>query len=267
MDQEPELTREQITAIDACRPDSDDGNFPEVASVLASERSARIAEYRSSAERFDRAVRDAIEQVALPEGLAERILVRLGQNDLVAKPGNGAASVELANSTLLAQPIARRRLSRRTIAGAVAMAASLLVAVAFWTSRQTIDATDVQAQAIAFYENDDHSADLSDVASSIVLPIAGNTVLGSRTVTFLKRSGTAYELGRSLRGRAVKGTLYVVPLKSLWGPTLSGLPTMPSPQGSSGVTVAVWRDDTNVYVMVVNGDHAAFMSFFSQKLA
>lgn len=268
MDHESGLTREQIMAIDACRPDSDDDNLPEVASILAGQWPARIADHRSSAERFDRAVRNAIAQVALPDGLVGRILARLDQEELSTKPANGASNVELADSSLvLAKPSSRRRFIRRTMVGVVATAAGLLIAVAIWTSRQTIDSAEVQAQALAFYENDDHDARLSEVPSAAVLPVSINSVLGSRAVTLLKRRGKAYELGRSTRGRVVKGTLYVVPVKSLWGPTLSGLGAMPSPQGNSGVTMATWRDDTNVYVLVVNGDATAFMSFFSQKLA
>jgi hypothetical protein len=259
MDHESELTSDAIIAIGACRPDSDDGNFPEVASALAGQSSQRVAACRRSVATFDQAVSRAMRQVIVPDGLQERILASL------------PASVEVASNGVdcEAERAATHRPPRRLVLAVtgLAMAASVLLAVAFWASRETLDATDVQAQARAFYESDDHRAELTAPSSSTALPISPHTVLGRRDMTFLERSGSAYELDVVVRRRHVKGTLYVVPLGSLWGPKLTDLRGSPLPLGTSGVTIAAWTVGADAYVMVVQGDEHAFWSFFSQKLA
>jgi hypothetical protein len=271
MNEENELSSEAIVAIEACRPDSEDASLPEVASALAGESSVCVAGYRRSSERFDRAVTSAVRQVAVPEGLAERLLVGLAADsaseELLACPTDAEPTIDLAKDITRNNRFAWR--SRRfALAGAVlATVASLLAVVFLRATRETPDTGDIQALARAFYESDEHRNALSVPPTSITLPVSSNTVLGYRDITLFERSGEAYELDAQVRGRHVKGTLYVVPLRSLWGPKLSGLPGSPVPFGTSGMTIAAWQSGSNAYVMVVQGDERAFWSFFVQKLA
>ena len=272
MDHEQKLSGELMEAIEACRPGSDDDDLPEVASILGRESSLRVAEFRRSIERIDRAVTAATQHVPVPEGLAERILtvLRVPSAESFGQPGAAATSADAIEVALPPHMVVGARRWRRwtaAIAG-LAMAASLLIGLFLWTSRERVDLVDAQAQARAFYEADDHRATLSGEELPASLPVAANLVAGVRGVTLFGRTGQAYELVTRLRLKGtVKGTLYVAPLRSLWGPTLTGLPTAPVPLSTSGMTVAVWTSGRDVYVMVVQGDPQAFASFFSQKIA
>lgn len=264
MDHESELTADVIAAIDACRHDSDDRHLPEVASVLAHVSSPQVADYGRSIERVDRAVAGAMQEVPVPSGLADRILAGI-RADSLAFPT--LSNIE-PDPVVLGDAGTRRRSRRFVLSAALAMAASVLVALVLWGTRERLDEGDLRAQAKAFYGNDDHSAPFSDKAWPVTPPVASQTVMGWREVTFLSRGGAAFELSRGSPGRRrVKGTLYVVPLSAFWGPRLSGLPTSRQPSGTSGMTVAVWTDNKDVYVMIVEGDQAAFESFFVEKFA
>ena len=269
MDQKSELTTDMMAAIDACRHDSDDRELPEVASVLAGAPSEGVADYHRAIEKIDRAVVGAIQEVPVPGGLAERILAGVYAQSSTPTDVCGQGDQEL-----LVRPIARQhklwRPSRRLVVAGVglAMAASVVLAILFWGMRQRLDADDLLAQAKAFYANDDHSAPLSNDAPRSAPPVASGAVVGWRSVTFLLRAGTAFELSGGLSGRrSVEGTLYVIPLGSFRGPVLPDLPSNPLPQGTSAMTLAVWTDGRDVYVMIVKGDQKAFESFFVQKFA
>jgi hypothetical protein len=282
MNHKSELTADVIAALDACRHDSDDHSLPEVASILADVSRERVAGYRRSIERIDRAVAGALQEVQIPSGLAERILAAVDSRS--SEPGARGHERRPCDEELLAGPTetgekvdrpgadrvaaAARRPSRRLLVAAaiLSMAASLLVVLVGQGMREKLDADGLQARAKDFYEAEDHAASLSDARSSIV-PVAPSTVAGRRPVRFLSRDGEAFELSSSSGRRPVKATLYRIPLKSFWGPVFSGLPTMPLLQGTSAMTVAVWTDNKDVYVMIVKGDRTAFESFFGQKFA
>jgi hypothetical protein len=274
MDQKSELNPSVMVAIDACRHDSGDLGLPEVATVVAGAPSERVADYHRTIERIDRAVAGAMQDLPVPEGLAERILAGdYAQSSTGQSPAaQSSAAGDMCEQELLTRPTEtgnkpRRRSRRLVLSGAfLAMAASVM-ALVLWGMRESLDASDLQAQAKAFYENDDHSAPFSNGASSFAPPVASGTVLGWRPVTFLSRSGAAFELGRMSGRRRVTGTVYVIPLSSFRGPALSGLPTTPAPLSTSAMTVAVWTDGQDVYVMIVKGDQKAFESFFEQKFA
>lgn len=248
------LSRDVITAIDACRPDSDDDRLPEVASVLDRESSARVGDLRRSVERIDRAVTAATRQVSVPDGLADRILAGIHAIDL-ASAGPKDAS---------AWNVAKKHRSRRRvvwIGTGLAMAASLLIGLGLWSSRPSIELAEAQAQVRTFYETDDHAAPLSDSLQTS-LPIPTSLVIGGRSVALFGRAGRAYELTPL---RRVRATLYVIPLWSYLGPNLTGLPTTPQPQGTLGVTTAAWKSGTDVYVLAVQGNEQDFWRFFPPK--
>ncbi|HVA45924.1 MAG TPA: hypothetical protein VNH11_06010 [Pirellulales bacterium] len=263
------LSSDAILAIEVCRPDSDDALLAEVASILESEPPARVAELRRSVQRVDRAIMAATQKLPVPEGLADRILANLptspiGPATYVAVPEASADAVEIASREQRPGRRARRRWS--LVAGVgLSMAAGLLVAATLWTSRGSVEVAEVQAEARTLYQDDDHRAPLASGEFPTLLPgLAANAIRGWREATFLNRDGVAYELsGR----RRVQGTLYVVALRSFWGPKLNDLPLRPVPHGTAGVTVAVWADDSNAYVMVVRGGEHDFWSFFSRNVA
>ncbi|HQU46940.1 MAG TPA: hypothetical protein PK867_29315 [Pirellulales bacterium] len=263
------LPSDVMSAIEACRPDSDDASLAEVASILENGPPARVAELRRSVQRVDRAIMAATQKLPVPEGLADRILANLptspiGPATYMVGGQASADAVEIAGHGHQPGRQARRRWSMVAGVG-LSMAAGLLIALAPWSSRGSVDVAEVQAEARAFYKVDDHGAPLASSELQTSLPgLAANAILGWREVTFLNRDGVAYELsGR----RRVQGTLYVVALRSFWGPKLNDLPLMPVPHGTAGVTVAAWADDSNAYVLVVKGGERDFWSLFSRNVA
>ncbi|HET6882980.1 MAG TPA: hypothetical protein VFI31_22615 [Pirellulales bacterium] len=276
MNHEP-LQSDVISAIEACRPGQHDERLPEVAEALAAVPAARLAEVRRRVERLDRSLAAAVQQAPVPAGLADRILAQLAAADEQAAieqregdgrlaaaehPDEDAASLDPEPLQEQRSGSIRRWLKTSAWAG-LALAASLLIALAVWP-RETLDVADVHARARELYQTDDHRLDLSAEAPPTPLGgVAPNSVAGWRPIEFLGRDGYAYELDN----RRAKATLYVVPLQSWFGPRLGGLGTVPTPQSTSGATVAAWTAGAQVYVLVVNGGMGSFSSFLPRSMA
>jgi hypothetical protein len=108
--------------IDACRPDNDDPQRPELAAELAPlarelEQQPAIAAAYDRSQHFDRQVRSALDDVSLPAGLADRLLA-----------GCEAAVVTPAVKD---EPKSRTGFPRRKLmlAGFTSMASLLLIAL------------------------------------------------------------------------------------------------------------------------------------------
>lgn len=147
----------------------------------------------------------------------------------------------------------------------LALAASLLVAAGLWLSRGSLDAEHFEAEAAEMYAADNHEAQLATgEAPFVVSGLSANAVIGWRTEKMFSRQAVVYELaGR----RRIRGTLYVLALRSLWGPKLDNLPSRPAPHSTMGTTIAIWADESNAYVMVVKGGERDFWSLFSRNVA
>lgn len=277
MDRDP-LPSDVMSALAACRPDAEDERLPEVVEILerAYASPVQVAAVRRSLAQVDRAIMDVIDKVPVPDGLAERLLDRLAvaqQEVTVAAEGPvlpisaGTAEKVAGFAGLPAKP---PRLKWLMVAGgaALALAASLLIAVAVWP-RENLELAEMQTEVRALYEADEHGA----ASASGSLPsgatadglggVSAEWVIGCRAIKLLHRHGYAYELAQ----RRVTGTLYVVPLKSWRGPTLSGLGALAVAQSTSGTTVAAWTDQTNAYFLVVKGDSRAISAFFRKSMA
>lgn len=135
MNQRPTL-REQI---DACRPDSDDLHLPVHAADLAElkegvQQSAEIRGLWERSQRDDRAIRGAMQDVALPIGLEQRLLaaVQAAHEQPLAgveKVMEEEVPAQEVAASRLAPTITRRRWLSRTVTALAATAALVLVAV------------------------------------------------------------------------------------------------------------------------------------------
>jgi hypothetical protein len=275
MDQKP-LSSDVMSAIDACRPGCPDERLPEVAAALAASPPGRVAEVRQHIERFDRVLVSAVQKVPVPEDLADRVLAHLRAAKeeaaeqavdhhealwAVSAPDTNVAEVEPASVHRSRLRATRRWLKVAGLAATV-LAATILIVV-LWP-RETIGLAEVHARAREFYESDSHEVAFSSETIPTALGgVASDSVVGWHPIDFLGRRGFAYELSSNRRSKA---TLYVVPLGSWFGRKFSGLTTDPTPQGTSGMTVAVWSDKTQVYVLVVK-DPRAFSSFLPRSVA
>jgi hypothetical protein len=299
MDHNP-LPSDVMSALEACRPGADDERLTEVAEILAYASPVQVAAVRRSLARVDRAIMGVIDRVPLPDGLAERLLDRLaiaqqeaaeagpGPVHPLAEPAEAPAPYgELpakrtgAKRTGAKRTGAKRTGAKRTgakwtgakwlMAGggaALALAASLLIAMAVWP-RENMPLAEMQTEVRALFEADHQGA----VSASGSLPsdadpaglggVSTQWVIGCHAIELLDRHGYAYELAQ----HRARGTLYVVPLKSWRGPTLSGLGAQAVVQSTSGTTVAAWTDETNAYFLVAKGDGRAIATFFPRRMA
>lgn len=271
------LPSDVISALEACRPDRQDERLPEVAAALANTSPERVAKARRAIEGFDRAVRTAIRQAPVPEGLAQRVLARvaLAEESLLRNaatlpteagelrlppPGERTAAIVLTDSR-----VRRRPLFALMVGGGLAIAASLLIALMAWP-RGTVDVAALQTQASEFYRADkQHVLAAGDAFPTALGGVAAGKVAGWHPIKLFDRHGFGYDLAD--RRTRSKGALYVLPLSSWRGPKLSGLNAVPLPQSTSGTTVAIWVDDTSAYVLVVEGGMSAFSSFLPQRVA
>jgi hypothetical protein len=249
MNHKDHISSDARSAIDACRPDSDDYLLPEVVSATAKESPRRVEAVRRSIQRIDRAIMTATQKVPVPEGLADRILA-------------GFPSSSIAPSPIAAAAPSRRLM---LIGAGLAMAASLLIALVVRASRETVDVASAESQARDFYDLDDHSAALAAGEFPTPLPAAmvPGAVLGWRESKLFGKGDVAYELVY----RGVKATLYVLPARSLFGPRFVDLPGSPQPQSTSGMVAAAWTEGAYVYVMVTQGGERGFGRFFSRTMA
>ncbi len=276
-DAAPEAFRE---AIDACRParfdpTGGDWRLPEVA-PLADEiaRNPQWSAVRSRVAKFDTAIAAAVDQVPVPVGLADRLLVRLQRG---AEENSGTTAHAAEVQTEAAETIAyaaarpeerRRRLLRRRwwLSGAAAALAALCVAGWWWMRpAATLDYDQLLASAKEFDQTNEFgewkSVRKSPPQSWYALPnaIASRTAMEWQKVSnFLRRAGVAYKL-TAPNGAA--GTLYVVPLDGI-----GGLGSAPGgPQQTGGVAASAWTDGTRLYVLVVRGNERDYWGFLSPR--
>lgn len=224
-------------------------------------------EVREYIERTDRAIAAAMQQVPVPEGLAERILANLAHQQPAAACSAGDHGPAITRPRPWA--IARRRRAPRfkvALGGAAVAAAIGLVAFALRPAREPIDAAYVEQLAQDLYAADDRDADLfaTDVPRDFPLDARLSTgrVYGWRKVArgLLDLPTIAYELTSRRNARA---TLYVVSSKSL---DLTRIGVAPQPAISTGgVTIGVWQNGGQLYVLVVQGGPAEFQSYFPQS--
>lgn len=265
------LPSDVMAALDACRPNQPDEHLPEVAECLAHASPAQVAAVRRSLERVDRAIMSAVQQAPVPAGLAERLLERLAtaERDAVAlaaerEAGSVSQQIEPARKTERLAPSSKKWLA--ALGGALALAASVLMALAIWP-RESLPLAEMQTQVRALYEADDHGPASASTSSPFdanhLGGVSAEWVIGCHAIELLDRNGYAYELAN----RRARGTLYVVPLKGWRGPALGGLGTTPVAQSTSGTTVAAWMDNTNAYFLVAKGDSRAIAAFFPRSMA
>ncbi len=157
----------------------------------------------------------------------------------------------------------RRPRMKLAVGAAAAVTVAGLLAFAFRPARET-DLASVEQLARDFYATDDHGAELSTAAAPGDFPLdtrlASARVYGWRRVAggFLARPAVAYEMA-SRRG-AVPATLYVFSSRAF---NVAGAGPAPrSPVSTGGLTVGVWQDARQVYVLVVQGGVPEFQSFF-----
>lgn len=239
---------------------------------------------------FDRVIRAAVHDVAVPQGLADRILGSLAQQrDAIEMPASDSiAATSTASSPV--EPIVvlrspapstpwfkRRRTWLVTMAG-LATAASLLIGLGLWLGRtaQQLSSEDVMDRARDFY-NSDSEKPANGVSKGQLLspkspprgfPLSADVVSNAKSswrytkAPFLGRNCVAYDL---FSPKGTQATLYVIQLDGIVkGPAIVSPYSSPTtvPATSSGLATSTWNVDNRLlYVLVVKGNDRDYLQF------
>lgn len=121
--------RRLIELIDACRADSDDLSLPEMGELRTALRQDDTLRHEWDArQRSERVVREAMHDVQVPAGLAERILAAAAARDRESL----TAAAAIAPSSDVQLSARNTPLSRRRWMALAASAAAILVAALVW---------------------------------------------------------------------------------------------------------------------------------------
>lgn len=268
MNHQDDLSPDLLAAIDACRPDSDDMRLPEVAAAVAGHPPQSVDRVRGYIERRDRAIAAATQQMPVPEGLAERILANLAHQTPAACPADVRQPADRAGRprpTIATRPW-RRRNFKIVLGGAAVAAVVGLAAFALRPNREPIDAAAVEQFARDVYTADHADAELLTTAAPQQFPIdarlARAHIRGWREMGrgFLDLPAIAYTLTNN---RGIGATLYVVDPASR---SLASIAMTPRPLVSTGgLTIGVWQNGGQLYVLVVPGGTREFRSYLPQQ--
>ena len=234
-----------IEALEACRPGSDDSASPELGLNELLQTDARLRELRERLELADSRVQAAMADVAVPEGLEQRVLARLA-----------AAEERLP-------VITARRIGRGwwvAAAGLTAVAASLFLAV--WVNmpgpvpmdeagvlaavcQQFVKETEPDlAKGRLLAESDPPAQFPISRAVARVPNIRWRVIRG-----LLGRQSVAYDYPGIGNRRA---TLYVSALSS--SEVAQSRPPSHPMHSTGGLYASVWREGDLLYVLVVRGE-------------
>jgi hypothetical protein len=254
MDDQPIRDRRILESLEACRPGAGDVTDPEFAHLA--EALAADPELRGLYERLQRTdavLARCIRDVPVPEGLAERLTLRLAAARTECEAEDAAA------------PRPARRFSRRWLAvsGALLTAAAAALVVALIDRGGPPLASDpdtIHRDAIDFFNAETPEAGYAISEESPPRGYEFSPELRKpggmrwRNVRgFLGRTGVAYDL----RVGGTTATLYVVRCVA------PDLPRAPSeaPLVTGDCAVSAWQSGDCLYVLVVSGGTESYRQF------
>lgn len=252
-------------SLDACRPGSADLALPDLAEARAElERNAALRRSARRAEQFDRSVCGAMQDLAVPAGLKERLLAALAASE--SSPIDMSANARSVPPRGAAET--QRRAAMLVGSAVLALAACLLAMLGVrwysvgddWAPR-AIAETAVQKFAVEFdprrSDGWTRSASRSNSFPTSRQLVHDRQPAQRRVSQVAGCSGAAYRL-RSPQGAL--GTLLVLVPRA----TLTGFPTKPprSPQSdTAGCAASSWRENDRLYVLVVAGGAKEYRGF------
>ena len=254
---EPIGNRRLIEAIEACRPQSDDLSQPDLAFLAAQlAGNAQLKEAFARIQKTDAVIGRAFRDVPVPEGLADRLLVRLAE----------ARQIEAT------EVLARRFRHRLAILGAAALAVAAAIFLSFLPNLRThaFSLVQIQANVMARFQADLERKPLGQPVSPSALlkafPVSRDVVATSgmrwRDVSgLLGGKAIAYDLALP---NGTCATLYVVRLRSGFPPLPNIPPSTPTPM-TQRRSIAVWQSATPngglLYILAVDGGTSSYRGF------
>jgi len=256
-----------LEAMEACRPGSKDVLDPGL-SFLAEQLQTdpELERQYRWLQRLDQSVADAFRDVAVPPGLAERILARLAaERSMNAPIVEEPPEADRRSESVAVAARWGRRISRRWLVGgvaSVAAAAVVLVAVCVHLIRPPpLGSAELGPLAIEFFIADEghgggvlfnEAAPPSAYAFSPALAWFPETTSWRWVEGFLDGKAVAYDTSWPTGERA---TLYVLRRRA------TGLAAVPSPMpafSTHGCSTTAWQADGLLYVLVVEGGPRAY---------
>ena len=264
--------REMKKAIDACRPEAEDVRLPEMSELAeALEHDPRARRWFERSRQWDAAVGEAFRDVAVPEGLAARLLDAVQDAGGTSSVGDGPEPLKSSNESVpfaLESHCARRWSGRRVaavLAGVAAVAACWLALVRIGgedvISEETISGE--VALWIGQLQRNGWRDDLGDPALRDYpldrcvrqLPRRWSPVR-----TRYDAHAVAYDLAGPGRAMAVVFCIRNPNGRS----SLASIPTrIPS---TGGMVIGAWQRDGRVYVLAVRGDERRYRSLVEARL-
>jgi hypothetical protein len=285
--------RELLEQIDACRPGSDDINSPELANLAARVEVDRDDRRRYElVQQLDASLQDAIDDVPVPAGLADRLLAKLAAARGASEHPGGmrtplqqalpqALESALASGNAVAQTVptesptdapvapsqtARPSSRRKWLAAAMLAAAASVAAIALtlnWNGRTRLTAANVVEQSVKFYIEDEPGTLMPlSQSPSQTLPLSSKiqfprTTQWRKVPNFLgdrRLEAVAYE---AQIGPAT-ATLYVARYSADLG--LPSAPAWTPPYNTAGRVASAWQNGPLLYVLVVEGGTEQYRS-------
>jgi hypothetical protein len=261
MDHEPTQNERFREALEAYRPGGDDLGDPALAAVarqLAAD--PELAERFEQLQKIDAVIKAALVDVAVPDGVAQRLLVRLEEFRVEAEAAHHIAAPPAAP-----KPPALRRHATRWIVGlAGALAASVLVAVVLHANRTRVFSPSAALEEATrlFAVEPDAAAGyaLAETPAPTDFPLSRDVLefpqVRWRWVQgFLGGKAVAYDLSAPGGGRA---TLFVAQRTVRDLPNIP--PLVPTPT-TAGCSAAAWQQEGTLYVLVVEGGARTYRGF------
>jgi hypothetical protein len=249
------MDRHTIEVIECCRPGSDDLNDPAFVEIARKvEHDPLVGGLFRQSQARDALIVGAIEDVSVPEGLAERILQRLN----LGAP-DGVEAIDPPVTERSAALAATARLSRRRwIEMAAALAATVLVALALgrWLQPAGEQSLEVFASRwlVELQASEGHWQEMISAPRSAPFP---DTIAGSpdgwRKVD--RGRAVAYRIALPNAGNA---TLFVARVAA---DTLPNFPPATPQSTTGGVSMGFWKDGSHVYALVVQGNAQSYRAF------
>jgi len=248
-----ELTTREL--IDACRPDHDDPQRPELAAELGQlarelETKPAVAAAYDCSQHFDRQVRSALDDVPLPADLADRLL-----------HGCEAALVTPASKMTAATPAQTSR--RMILADSLSVCLLAIVGgvIGFFIAKNPRPATAEQLAQFSLdaFNKTGPAAKWQAVTANTLaaFPLDAAIAAPARRSVQLTPTAVAYDLTRSGRERA----LLIVQRANAQNPNLRTFPYTRL-NSSGGVTIGAWQRNTRyIYILVVVEDQQRIEHF------
>jgi hypothetical protein len=264
-------------AIDACRPGSADLALPELARLAeAAERDPEVAAELARGQRFDGLLAEALDDVPVPAGLADRLLARAAPEYLKASVQSAVASSESAvaaaavslpptnDEASITEATPKHRSTRRGVLWRLAAVASaaLAVLVIAWvagplawgpTAPRVVSSQDLLVEIDGWMDPSAQGnlgwrqmtakvpAGFSKPTSVVVPPRQWRSFK-----TGAGDAAVAYELSSVPGSRA---TLFVVATEARY--PVGPLPFTTVPGATGGRQIAGWQSATHLYVLVI----------------